>query len=408
MSRGERKRILFFAEAVTLAHVVRPLVLAQSLDSDFYEVHFACARRFEFAFGRANFQRWGIDSLSTERFLRALASGSRLYSYKMLEQYVEEDLHVISEVQPDLIIGDFRLSLAISATLAGVTYAALANAYWSPYAIAQSFPLPDIPLTRVLGYSLSGACFRLFQPLIFAYHAQPLNRLRNKYGLPELGSLLDVYTHGDYTLYADPPDFIPTENLPPHHRFLGHVDWSPDMPLPAWWKTLPAETPLIYVNLGSSGPADLLSKIALALSKLPVTVVMATAGRWQPGSLPANVRFCDYLPGDKAARCAAVTICNGGSPSVYQSLLQGVPVLGIPANMDQLLSMQAVERTKTGILLRSALLTEGKMNDALTRLMRDRSYKQKALQIREQLQRVNALERFQSFLAEICPPTGLK
>ena len=38
---GRRLRILFIAEAVSLAHIARPFVLAQSLDPSRYEVHFA-------------------------------------------------------------------------------------------------------------------------------------------------------------------------------------------------------------------------------------------------------------------------------------------------------------------------------------------------------------------------------
>jgi len=41
-----KPRILFVAEAVTLAHVARPAVLAQALDRDVYEVFFATASRY--------------------------------------------------------------------------------------------------------------------------------------------------------------------------------------------------------------------------------------------------------------------------------------------------------------------------------------------------------------------------
>jgi UDP:flavonoid glycosyltransferase YjiC (YdhE family) len=401
MSRPERKRILFFAEAVTLAHVARPLTLAQSLDGASYEVHLASAKRYDFAFEKTSFQRWEIASITSGEFLQALAAGSRLYGYRTLQGYVEDDLRVIRAVRPDLIVGDFRLSLAVSAPLANVTYAALANAYWSPYVIANSFPLPELPITRVLGYRLTNACFQLLQPLIFAYHARPLNRLRRRYGFPRLGSLLDVYTHGDYTLYADLPDLIPTRNLPSNHRFLGHVDWSPDIPLPDWWDEIPAGIPVVYVNLGSSGPVRLLSTICGALAELPVTVVMATAGRWQPGSLPANVKSCDYLPGNAAVRRAALVICNGGSPSVYQSLRDGVPVIGIPANMDQLLSMKAVERTQTGILLRAGDLTAESLRAAVTKIMNNEIYNDTARQFKQRLAQMNAVERFRSFLTEV-------
>ena len=103
MSRARRKRILFVAEAVTLAHVSRPFVLAQSLDPLEFEVHFACASQFDFVFTKASFQRRKINSISPESFLRALATGSRLYSRRTLCRYVEEDLELIRMVRPDVI-----------------------------------------------------------------------------------------------------------------------------------------------------------------------------------------------------------------------------------------------------------------------------------------------------------------
>ncbi len=314
MSQAQRRRILFVAEAVTLAHVARPLVLAQSLDPAQYEIHFASAKRFELAFEKTNFRRWEITSTSSEQFLRALAGGSRLYDYQTLANYVEEDLRVIGEVHPDLIIGDFRLSLAVSAAVAKIPYAALINAYWSPYTTLKKFPLPDVPAIRIFGYRLANFFFHLCQPTIFAYHARPLNRLRTRYGLQKLGNLLHVYSHGDYTLYADPPDFFATTELPANHRFLGPIDWSPNIPLPSWWNDIKPNVPVIYVNLGSSGPADLLPAIAGALANLQVTVILATAGRYKSSSLPPNIRICDYVPGNEAAQRASQPECFSSTP----------------------------------------------------------------------------------------------
>ncbi len=42
-----KRRILFIGEAVSLAHVSRPLVLAQALDPRSYDIHFACDQRYE-------------------------------------------------------------------------------------------------------------------------------------------------------------------------------------------------------------------------------------------------------------------------------------------------------------------------------------------------------------------------
>ena len=55
---------------------------------------------------------------------------------------------MIREVEPDVVVGDFRLSLSVSARVAGVPYLAITNAYWSPYA-RQRFPLPELPVVRM-------------------------------------------------------------------------------------------------------------------------------------------------------------------------------------------------------------------------------------------------------------------
>ena len=401
MGSTDRKRILFIAEAVTLAHVVRPLVLAQSLDSERYEVHFASANRYGFLLQKSSLRFWQINSISSDAFLRALSQGARLYNYRTLDQYVADDLQLIRDVTPDLVVGDFRLSLAVSAAVAKVPYAAIANAYWSPYASATSFPLPDLWMSRLMGYPLANAIFQFLRPLIFDFHAAPLNRLRKKYGLSKLNGLCDAYTHGDYTLYVDPPDFFPVINLPANHRFIGPIDWSPDIPLPDWWHQLPTDSPRVYVNLGSSGAAELLPVIAEALSSLPLTVIMATANRWQPKSVPSNIRLCDFVSGSDAVQSAKMVICNGGSPSVYQALSHGVPVIGIASNMDQRLSMQAVERTGCGILIRSEAATARTIRDAVSAVRAGKRYQENAQTLQAQLRQVDARERFRCFLSEV-------
>jgi UDP:flavonoid glycosyltransferase YjiC (YdhE family) len=401
IGQDRRKSILFVAEAVTLAHVARPLALAQCLDPARYDVHFASAPRYEFALKNTNLRRWTIDSIPTVAFLKALAHGSRLYDYATLERYIDDDLRLIEEVKPDLIVGDFRLSLAVSAAIAKVAYAALANAYWSPYSARDNFPLPDLPVTRLLGYGAGSAVFNLFQPLVFAYHARPLNRLRRRFGLQPLSGLPDAYTHADYVLYADPPDFYPMRDIPPNHRFLGPIDWSPEIPRPSWWQEITGSESLIYATLGSSGAAHLLPALLAALGAVGAPAVVATAARAATTSAPANVRIAEYLPGAEAARRASLVICNGGSPGVYQALAQGTPVLGIASNMDQMLAMGAVEKAQAGILLRSGHATTATITTALKTLTTDASYRESAQKLKERWVSTDSRENFRAFVAEI-------
>jgi UDP:flavonoid glycosyltransferase YjiC (YdhE family) len=401
MSRAHRKRILFVAEAVTLAHVTRPFVLAQSLDPFEFEVHFACADQFDFVFTRASFQRQKIKSISPQSFLRALASGSRLYSRRTLCRYVEEELELIRAVRPDLIVGDFRLSLAVSAPLSKVPHVALANAYWSPFTTRRQFPLPEVQFARLLGTALSGRLFNYIQPFIFSHHAKPLNSVRQKYGLPSVGSLLDVYTHGDYTLYSDLPVLFPTADLPSNHRYIGPILWSPDINLPKWWHQLDVQKPIVYLTLGSSGPVDLLPKVIQILGNLPLTVLVATAGRWRPTELPKNVIASDYLPGDQVAGRAALVIGNGGSPSVYQALAKGVPVIGIASNMDQFLCMSGVTNAAAGLLLRAGEVNESSVRHAVETIIDGEAYKRAAEKLANELSQTDAVSEFKSVIREI-------
>lgn len=364
-----RRRILFIAEAVTLAHVARPLVLARSLAPTRYEVSFACDPRYNSLLETPRFQQLPLHSVSSEQFLKSLASGSRLYSKATLDAYVKADLELIKSCQPDVIVGDFRLSLSVSARLAGIPYITISNAYWSPYA-RPHFTVPELPMLKFTGVKLGQRLFDLVRPFAFRYHALPLNQLRKQYGLPPLGlDLRRVYTDADYTLYADIPQLVPTYDLPDTHRYVGPTLWSPAGPLPDWWATLPDDKPIVYVTLGSSGPSHLLPLVLKALANMPVTVIAASAGRGLPADVPLNAFLADFLPGEEAAKRAALVISNGGSQTSYQALANGKPVIGMPANLDQFLNMQYIQQAGAGQVIRAGTATpekiSGSVNDIL-------------------------------------------
>jgi UDP:flavonoid glycosyltransferase YjiC (YdhE family) len=348
-----QKKILFIAEAVTLAHVGRPLALAQALDPQRFAIHFACADGYEFCFQNTGFPRSRIDSIPGSQFLRALAAGKPVYSAATLAAYVKDDLRLLEQTRPDLVLGDFRLSLSISARLAGIPYAGLTNAYWSPY-VRQHYTVPRLPLTAMLPIRVADALFRLVRPMAFASHTLPLNQVRRRYGLPALGfDLRRIYTDADHTLYADIPELFPATGLPFHHHYIGPVIWSPSMAAPLWWDGLASSRPVVYVTLGSSGQGQLLPRVLRALAGLPLTVLAATAGTINVDAAPANAHVASFLPGEEAARRASLVICNGGSPTSQQALAAGVPVLGIAGNLDQFLNMHGIVAAGAGQLLRA-------------------------------------------------------
>jgi UDP:flavonoid glycosyltransferase YjiC (YdhE family) len=398
---SSKKVVLLAAEAVTLAHYGRIAKLSRALPSSDYHVIVAADPRY-----RALDEIPGVDfhpiwSIPSDQFSHALEQGAPLYDAQTLTRYVEDDLALIDAVKPDLIVGDFRLSLAISAPLRRTPYASVVNAYWSPYADID-YPIPELPFTRITGLKIGQALFDLVRPFAFALHARPLNQVRRKYGLTPLGSDLGkTYTWADYTLYADIPELVKTRHLPGNHRFLGPVLWSTQTPLPDWWDSLPQDKPIVFLTLGSSGRADLLPMVFEVLSALPVTVIAATAGKVALKNVPPNVYSADYLPMDVASARSAFIISNGGSLTTYQSLTVGVPVLGICSNMDQLLNMNAVQGLGAGISLRAGKANLAEIRSAINALLEQPAYLEAAGRVRQAVLQHDAMLHFQGIVAEI-------
>ncbi len=365
-------RVLFFAEAVTLAHLARPLALAAGLDPKRFEVAIAGSPSCRDWVTAAGFRYFGIDSIEPAAFVSALEHGRSLYELETLKRYVVDDLRVIEEYAPDVVIGDFRLSLSVSARLARVPYITLTNAYWSPYA-SMAFPMPVLPLTQRMPLGIASLLFRVSHRIFMGLQCGPVNALRRHHGLPSLGhDLRRVYTDADRVAYADAVGMFPMRDLPDSHGFIGPVSWSPPVKVPPWWEALPQHRPVVYVTVGSSGSARVLRLVLAALAGQDVTVISATAGAPESSfPMASNLYLAPYLPGDAATRLASVVVCNGGSMTSQQAMLLGRPVLGIPSNMDQFMNMAPLVAAGAARQLRADRVTETQVVEAIRALLAD-------------------------------------
>lgn len=395
-----RRRVLFVTENITLAQVVRLATLAAGLPREEYEVHFACSDFDPLIFGGTEFQRWPLYTIDKEQGFKSLAKGERMYDVKTLERYVADELRVMDQVKPHVVIGDFRLSLAVSAPLRGVHCASLINAYWSPYAQRESWPVPDHPIVRLVGVERAEKYFPQALPKVFGHFAAPLNAVRKRHGLSEFATLSEQLCFGDTVLYPDIPELCPlSADAPASHRFLGAVQWSPRVSAPA---SLGADEalPVVYVTLGSSGDVVALPTVLEGLEGLPIRGVLATAGRAAP-RVPANFVVAELVPGELLALQALFVVTNGGSSTGYQALAAGVPVLGIPSNLDQYLAMQAITRAGAGITLRSGGLRKDEVRKAAVRLLDARPIKRAAESLAPHFAAYDSRKRFQAWLSNL-------
>jgi len=388
------KRILFVAENVTDDQVTRLVSLARSLPEDRYEVVFASAAIDDRWLAGTAIQTRRLDSVEREQIHDAVAEGRQAYNAGTLERYVAEDRRLLREVQPDLVVANFRPSLSVSAPLEGVPVVTVVSAQWSPYAVRDELPVPDHPMVRKVGVAMAKRFLPKALPAALALFARPINALRKKHGLRPIGNLNEVMTWGDVVLHPDTPELAPTRGAPSTHHYLGRVPCSAPVSLPEWWHQLPSDRSTVYVTLGSSGNLAAWPALREGLSKLPINVILTTAGRYDASTLPANFWKADLLPGEQAARRADLVVTNGGSGSSYQALAEGKPVIGVASNLDQHLAMTGVERAAAGRMLRAGNLTADEVLAAVSELLASPSHAAAAHRVAAQLAQWDAGTRF--------------
>jgi len=402
--RGSSKRVLFFAESATLAHVCRPYVLAQILAERGWEVHFAVDSHYRFVLSGRHIAIHPMYSRSPEEFARALRSPGVIFPYELLARYADAERRLIDQVRPDLVIGDLRPSLSVSARRSSVPYAALANAYWSPFVAQRTVPIPTNKLLAAARWSQSASdallsgftrWFQRAAPKLLRGQLSGLNRLRREHGFLEFSDYFTGFSDADWTLYADIPVlFRMSEELPDCHRFIGHIAWAPEVGMPAEFLSVRDDRPVVYVSLGSSGsPAQLASMLAV-LERQNVRVLVATAGLVDKRGWSGNAFFAPYLPGDQAAALATVAITNGGSPSTYQALMHGVPVIGVASNLDQLLAMERVDAFGAGKLLRADTFSRRRFREAFEALRGSSPARMRANTLAQHLRGFTPAEQF--------------
>lgn len=387
---GPSLTVLLCAQAMTLAHLVRLAVLADALRRAGHRPLLACPHHFRATLGPPPCPLLPLSGPDPATFLVRLERGRQLFGAQELVAMEQEDQRLFADTCPDVVVGDFRLSLGVSARRAGLPYAALLNAYWTPAARTLPWPAPDHLLEGVLGSAALQVGFSLIEPWVRRTHADPYDRLRARHGMGPLGDLRAVYADADLLLLPDPAGLPAAEPGGQPQVRIGHLAWSPaPVQPPPWWSALPDGRGCIYVCLGSSGAIGVLDAVCAGAVATGLPVVCATAGRARPRPR-SGLFIADWLPGDQLARRARVVVCNGGSPSSYQALAGGAPVLSIPANLDQQLCARELERAGLGRTLRCRGCSPRRVRSALTDMLGDADLALRVAEQARQMARENA------------------
>jgi UDP:flavonoid glycosyltransferase YjiC (YdhE family) len=404
----QSKKILFVVEALTFAHVARSATLAAALKHPDYEIVFACHAGQHLKLVETELTGITVrplkNTVSYEHYLATMSNGRSPYSIETLRDYIEEEMDLLRDTAPDLVIGDLRYSLSISCHRYPVHYVNLVNAIWSPF-VRQNLIVPENRLTRNLGVAVGSFLFKLGSQYCFDRINEPFNALRSRYGLAALNNVFDLHCTGDTNLYLDAPSLFEAPSLPRNHKFIGPVLYSMQAPMPASLEKVDAQLPLVFVTMGSSGAVDCLPTLLDCLAKKSVIAVVATSGRAEISNIPSNVYVGKYLPAKEVIQKSSLVISNGGSPVSYLALSEGVPVLAVCSNMDQHLSAQAVQNYGAAISLRSEELNISLVDKCIDKILQESSYRRRARKIASEISVEKTSHNFRRAVErELYPP----
>lgn len=346
-------KILYLSEAVSLAHFGRPLVLAKIAQKHGFKNYFAVSDRIQQKMKSEleGVEVFNLPTIEDKKFYDRVQRCKFFYTVEELTDYVEAEVKLINELKPDLIVSDFRLTAPISASITNTPLLTITNAYWSPNSSCEFLP-PAAGIFNLLPSNASLYLFKYLRPYFFKNFGKELNQVRQKYGLEKRNDFRELYTDGDKTAYLDLPQFVSLDSLPRNHFFLGPIIWSPklaDTTLPEFSKRY------AYISLGSTGHKGCLVNVIKAVWKQNLIPIISGLNEVESKKyfkklprLKTESIIQPMIKPESILPYCKISICHGGSGTVYQSLSYGVPVICLPYNPDQSLVSLSVSQKQLG------------------------------------------------------------
>jgi UDP:flavonoid glycosyltransferase YjiC (YdhE family) len=211
-----------------------------------------------------------------------------------------------------------------------------------------------------------------------------VNQSAKHFGVPGYESIFD-YWRGDINLVAEPPGFSGVQ-LPPNHFFIGPLIPHDEFPMPEEIRNVPKDMPLIYFAMGSSGTREIVARIMASFEGKPYWVIAPV--RFQLSQvpnvrIPANVLVTDWLPALQVNKMADLAVIHGGIGTVMTAASAGKPVVGVGMQLEQVANLACLERLGFAIRVRKSHNPSQKIQEAISKLVNNKSAKSKAANFAE-------------------------
>ncbi|WP_158615526.1 glycosyltransferase [Acidipila sp. EB88] len=222
-----------------------------------------------------------------------------------------------------------------------------------------------------------------------------LDRFRGSVGLDLVARMKN--THPALAHITQLPRCLdyPRSVLPENFYYCGPFVDDARAPADFPWHRLDGRR-LVYASLGSTlkGDAATFRMIAEACSRTQLQLVLSLGGRRDPQmfqDLPGSPVVVSDAPQLEILKKAEVVITHAGPNTVFETLLQGKPMIALPTAFDQPAVAARLERAGAGIVLPIARLSSAKIAGAIHKVLSEPTFRTAAQCLQREMLSVQGL-----------------
>lgn len=317
------------------------------------------------------------------------------FTTDMVRRRVAAELAAIRDFSADAVVIGSNLTMLLSARIAGVPIF-----YARPYAYSSTYFSK-----KPVGGELAAPGWLRAVARVFSYKPASFMRVAREYGLRLPRRTVDMLS-ADVNLICSLFTQLRGDSLVEPDVSVGPIYYRAPGELPQI-VCEPRERPLIYVGMGSSGPADILVQVLQQLSAVPVDVLVGGGVQLSDTrQLGNNIHFAGTVPGTIPAHLLAghidASMTHGGEGTVQTACLAGVPFAGIAMQAEQSWNIEECVRYGNALRFTKNDVRRGNVRDILDRLLSDEDMRARARQLGEAMRTMDgtalAVEKIEDYL----------
>lgn len=297
-----------------------------------------------------------------------------------------------------LLINEIALTGPTLAQLLGLPYVIVStsvphNFGWRAYPWFSGYKYSASWLSEIHGAFLEVSAVHAHGPI-----RRVLNRYRRNLGLGPVEEVERLYPALAQITQLPRCLDLPRSNLPANFHYTGPFRKETSRPAVDFpWHRLDGR-PIIYASLGTTRNVQphVFRMIAEACQDLDLQLVISLGGRFDPDSfadLPGNPLITRYAPQLELLKLAKVVITHGGPNTVFESLIEGKPMVAIPLAYDQPAISASLARLNIAEVLPVMRLSADRIRTAVRKVLYSPEYRESAVKLQTKLQSLRGVER---------------